>query len=290
MSVAVSCNLPEGVVLGVDSAITLPGPTPPPGQPLPPNIMQGGVLKVYEDAEKLFQLGDRPIGVATFGLGVIGNRTIGSYLREFVLSDPNQVVSGPTTVQQIAEELRHFFMSRYQQIIVPLVEQVHGKPFDQVPQEQRPALGLVVGGFSYGAYLSEVWMFVLPIHATPNSTQLTRGQGDFNSNWFALFEPIHRYVKGWSPALLAELISFFETQRGSPLTPAEKQQVDALVAKHEFAIPVAAMPLKVGTEYTRFLVELVINHHKYAIGAPVVGGHAKIGRVTYTGTKFEILD
>lgn len=290
MSVAVACNLPEGVVLGVDSAITLPGPNPPPGQPLPPNMMQGGVLKVYEDAEKLFQLGNRPIGVATFGLGVIGNRTIGSYLREFVVSDPNAVVSGHTTIQQVAEQLRLFFMARYQQVIVPLVEQLQGKPFDQVPLEQRPGLGLIIGGFSHAAYLSEVWMVMLPIHAAPNSAQLLRGQGDFNSNWFALYEPIHRYIKGWSQALLTELISFFESQRGSPLTTAEKQQVDTLVAKHEFAIPIGAMPLRVGTEYTRFLVELVINHHKYAIGAPIVGGHAKIGRVTYTGTKFEILD
>src|SRR2546422_625642 len=102
MSVVVSCNLPDGVILGADSAITLPGPPVVPGQPLPPNVMHGGVLKVYEDADKLFSLGERPIGVATFGAGVIGNRTLGSYLREFVVRDPQQVISGQTTVQQVA--------------------------------------------------------------------------------------------------------------------------------------------------------------------------------------------
>src|SRR5208337_2936439 len=60
MSVVVSVNLADGVILAVDSAVTLPGPPPIPGQPLPPDMMQGGVLKVYEDAAKLFPLGDRP--------------------------------------------------------------------------------------------------------------------------------------------------------------------------------------------------------------------------------------
>ena len=51
MSVAVSTNLADAVILGVDSAISLPGPPPIPGQVLPPNVMHGGVLKVYEDAK-----------------------------------------------------------------------------------------------------------------------------------------------------------------------------------------------------------------------------------------------
>jgi len=80
MTVAVFCNLSEGVILGVDSAASFPGP--------------GGVAKVYENAEKLFQLANRPIGVAVFGLGGLGTRSIGCYLRKFGLHDPGQVVAG----------------------------------------------------------------------------------------------------------------------------------------------------------------------------------------------------
>ena len=54
MSVAVSCNLSDGVILGVDSAVTLPGPA--------------GVLKNLRKCREAFQLGDKPIGVAFFGL------------------------------------------------------------------------------------------------------------------------------------------------------------------------------------------------------------------------------
>src|SRR5206468_6888121 len=42
MSVAIACNLSDGVVLAVDSAVTVPDPA------------GGGVAKVYENAQKLF--------------------------------------------------------------------------------------------------------------------------------------------------------------------------------------------------------------------------------------------
>lgn len=169
MSVVVSSNLPDGVVLGADSAITLPGPPPVAGQPLPPNVMHGGVLKVYEDADKLFSLGTRPVGIATFGTAIIGNRTVGNYLREFVVRDINGVVSGQSSIAQISEALRQFFMDLYQAIVIPAVEKIHGKPFDQISQDQRPVFGLVIGGFSAGVYLSEVWMVLIPNHNTPGS-------------------------------------------------------------------------------------------------------------------------
>ena len=49
MTVAVSCSLADGVILGVDSAGTISDPR--------------GILKVIENAEKLFQLVDKPVGL-----------------------------------------------------------------------------------------------------------------------------------------------------------------------------------------------------------------------------------
>jgi hypothetical protein len=47
------------VLLAIDSAVTLPDGG-------------GGVAKVYENAQELFQVADRPIGIAAFGLGALG--------------------------------------------------------------------------------------------------------------------------------------------------------------------------------------------------------------------------
>ncbi len=276
MTVAVSCNLADGVVLGVDSAVTLAN-------------QGGGILKVYENAEKLFQLGEKPIGIAIFGMANIVNRSVGSYIREFELQDPNQVVSKPASVPNMVEELRKFFMQEYETKVIPEIETQTGKKFSQIPNEQKPGLGLAVGGFSAGAYLSEVWEILIPIHSTPNTAICHRHQGDFGGTWFALNDPIFRYFKGYDRALLAKLKDHLAQLRGSPFTQQEEADINKLIADYEYKVPFAAMPIEEGIAHVRFLVELVVSHHRFAIGAPVVGGKARIGLVTYKGEKFKIL-
>ena len=73
MTVAMTSNLSEGVILGVDSALTVGG-------------TKG--TKVYDGTDKLFPVGTCPVGVATYGAGDFGGRLIGSYLREFEVGDP----------------------------------------------------------------------------------------------------------------------------------------------------------------------------------------------------------
>lgn len=276
MSVAVSCNLSDGVVLGVDSAVTVPGP--------------GGIVKVYENAEKLFQLGDRPIGVAFYGIGVLGTRTLGSFLREFEKhSRHGELLRRESSLEEVVESLRSFFAEVYQSVFVKEFEKT-GEKFDSIPLSQRPAFGLVVGGFSYGAFLSEVWNIIIPHHDIKDKLIKSRPQGEFGTNWFAMYEPIRRYIKGFDPQLMGEVEKFFISMLGRPLSQDERKKFEEILNKHEFQIPFPAMPIEEGVNHTRFLVELVINHHRYAVGAPVVGGKAKIGKVTYKSGSFEIMD
>jgi len=278
MSVAVACNLSDGVILGVDSAVTVGVPGSP-----------GVAAKVYENADKLFQLGELPIGVAVYGIATLGTRTIGSFLREFECCN-KALLEGSGSVSDVVEALRAFFMERYRQVLVPALEKEHGKPFADIPQDRRPPLGLVVGGFSQGQYLSEVWNITVPVHENSRSAQQVREPGNFGSQWFALFGPIQRYIKGIDEALLGGLARYFEQKLGRPLDGTEQADIQTLVAKFEYRIPFASMPLPEGIAHTRFLIELVINHHRFAVGAPVVGGKAKLGMVTYRGATFELLD
>jgi hypothetical protein len=275
MSVAVACNLSDGAILGVDSAVAMG--------------TQGGVLKVYENAEKLFQLADQPIGVATYGVATLGMRSIGSFLREFDLKNRQALVKAETFAE-IVELLRAFFVECYQQEVIPAVQKAHEKLFPGLPPNALPVLGLVIAGYAPNAHLPEVWNIVVPNHNKPGSAQLSRGQGNFGTNWFALFAPIQRYIKGIDGGMSQELVSFFETTLGRPLSQPERDGMLQILARYEYKIPFPAMPLAEGVEHTRFLVELVINHHRYAIGAPVVGGKVRLGKVSYRGEKFEILD
>lgn len=276
MTVAISCNLSDGVILGVDSAVTV--------------ATTGGIAKVYEHAQKLLQIQDKPIGVAVFGLANIRERTIGSYLREFEVKNPNNILNTAKKLADIVEGIRAFFWNLYQDMVIPDIEKIKGVKFDEVPDKEKPVLGLVVGGFLPGAYLSEVWQILLPLRITPNSAKQERKQGSFGSNWFSLFEPIRRYSKGIDFALFNELMQHFEKLLGRKFTPQEIAAIGKIRQKYEYKIPYGAMPIDEGIEWVKFQVELVINHFRYAIGAPVVGGKARIGLVTYKADDFKILD
>jgi len=277
MTVAISCNLSDGVILGVDSAVSLPGP--------------GGILKVYENAEKLFQIGKKPIGLAIYGLGGMEQRSIGSYIREFEKKDPNTVVTQPCNIAFLAEELRKFFHGIYAKRIIPVLEQATGKSFKDIPKENIPILGLVVGGFSANEYLSEIWEIIIPWHSTKKSSIQLRKTGDFGTNWFATYDPIRRYIKGYDPLLIDELLTYMvKLRRGRKFKNDQQDEISKILNKHEYPISFEAMPMEEGIKHTKFLVEMVINHYKYSYGAPIVGGTPKIGKVTYKGEQFQLLE
>ena len=287
MSLVVAANFNDGVVLGTDTSVNLPGPPSDYDEAIPPGIAQfGSVLKVFEGRETLFPLGERPIGVAIYGTPQIGNRSIESYLQEFVVSDPNGIISGETTVQMIAEELRKFFAQLHEGIVVPFLEKFRKKSYDQIPEQERPDFGFVLGGYSAKSYSGEIWQVYVPAHLEP--IQL-RKPGDHSFNWIGSIDQINRYLKGYSDNMLAELRQYIEKTHPNSFSPEEQNEINAIVAKSEYVLPTSVMPLAVGIEFVRFLIGLSINHHRFAMGPAFVAGGPKIGVASYTGKPFEIL-
>jgi hypothetical protein len=275
LTVAVSCNLSDGVILAVDSAVTVPGPS--------------GIVKVYENGEKLFQIADRPVGAAIFGLGALGPRSIASYLHEFEETKAGECADDGS-LAPLVESLRCFLYAKYREIVVPAVEAHQKTTFDKVLDKDKPLLGLVVGGFAKKAYLSEVWSVLLPLNSVPSSAKRARGPGEYGTNWFSLDEPIYRYIKGSTPALRKQISALCKEIKGADLTPEEEERLGTIFRKQEYSVPFGAMPLLEGIEHARFLVELVIHHHRYvAVGAPVVGGRVQIGFAKCGEQRFEIL-
>jgi len=223
-------------------------------------------------------------------LGALGARSIGSWLREFVVRDPGNIVSGPNKMAEVVEGMRDFFSGYYRQLVVPAVTEELGQDAESIPDERWPVIGLIVGGFSSGSYLSEVWHILIPHHDQPNSAEQVRPQGNFGSHWWAMFEPIRRYTLGYDYGLFVELMTYFEKLRGLPFSEPEQDEINTILARYSYYVPFAAMPMQEGIEYTRWLVELVVNHHRFAEEPPAVGGEVKIGTVTYTGDQFQILE
>lgn len=270
MSVAVLLNLSDGLILGVDSAVTV--------------FSGSDVSKVFEDSDKLFQLGSLKVGIATYGVAGLEGRTIGSFIRQFERDNHTQLPAMP--LREIVEKLREFFLAVY----IRFAQQVFQLPFDQIPAENKGALGLIVGGFSPDAFLSEVWEVVVPVHDTAYSAREIYKPGEYGSAWFATSEPIQRYIKGSAPNLVYDIVAFTQKVAGRNLTQAEIDELVAVMRGYEYPTKIDGMPIRAGMDYVRFLVNLAINHYRFAATHPIVGGKAKLGVVTYAQESFQILE
>jgi hypothetical protein len=283
MTVAISCNLSDGVILGVDSAVTV--------------AASADHVKIWENAEKLFQIADRPIGAAIYGLAGFGDRSIGSYLREFQLSNPHNVLVADNGLSDVVEAIRLFLDNKYRATIVPAI-QAAGRDFDQELQAGTvPTLGVVVGGYSAGQYLPELWHMLIPYHANPNSAQQRVSPGNIGVSWYSMYEPIVRYINGYDANLLEELKTYARGLLARDFTAEEDNQLENIATKYQYKVSFASMPIDQGVEYVKFLVDLAIKHFHFSSGmehAPftekVVGGRARLGVVTYKGGSFKILD
>lgn len=268
MTVAVLCNLSDGLIIGVDSAVTVSN--------------ADGIQKVFEEGEKLFQLADR-IGVATYGLGGLEGRTIGSFIHEFELAHTD---IGRLPIREVVEQLRLFFLEKY----VKFAEALFSKKFDQIPDEQKGDLGLIVGGFSPGEFLSEAWEIKIPSNREPNSARQICERGNFLVAWFAVCDPIDRYLRGFDRNLLNDISNFMTDILGRPFSQDEIDKFAPIREKYIYKVFLDSMPIQAGIDYVRFLVQLVIQHYHFLSSHPIVGGRVKVGVVTYKEANFRLLE
>jgi hypothetical protein len=226
------------------------------------------------------------VGVATYGAASLHGRTIGSFIREFT-EDPDNADLGDLALGEVVERLRRFMLSCY----ISFVEEIHSPlTFDQIPDEKKGRLGLVVGGFSSGSLQSELWEIVIPDHSTENSATRHFGPGQYGCRWFALAAPIERYANALDPTLSVKLKDVFEEILGRALTTDDQAKFAAAIQECRYSFQFNGMPIQSGIDCARFLVDMVIGHYRFAETHPVVGGKAKIGVVTYDQDAFRILE
>jgi hypothetical protein len=275
VSVAVALTISDGFIVGVDSAVTI--------------SFGAGKTNIYEDAEKIFQLGERRIGIATLGLAGIGERSIGSFIREFEFVNFGNAMDDGREVREITESLRDFFYQAYAGVIIPAVEALRKVPFQQVAIADRPSLGLIVGGYSDRAFLPEVWEIRIPEHSSTNSAQLLRAPGVVGVSWHAVNMPIHRYINGIDPRLRADLETQLLQILGRPLTGQEASDFEKIFGRYQYQFVYNSMPITSGIRFVRHLVDMVIEHYRVVAEDSIVGGEPRIGVVTYKGERFRIL-
>ena len=103
-------------------------------------------------------------------------------------------------------------------------------------------------------------------------------------------DPILRYMNGIDMNTVSDICNHFAAQRGTPMTEDDWNDILGIISKHAYNVPFWAMPIEEGVQYATFLVQLCVNHQRFVGGAPLVGGRVNIGKVTYKGERFGLLE
>jgi hypothetical protein len=232
MTIVASVKVRDGVILGTDSMTQISQNTPQGPQ----------ILKAYSNARKLFQITARPIGVATYGLGNLGQRSIEGVVLDFCRGPGAQAAS----VQGVTQELYDF------------VRPLYDAEFQGVADDQRPTLGFYVAGYTDGQPFPEEWEFLLPRDPGPI---LARATEDFGSSWRGIDIGFTRLYKGVDPRLFDRLVA-------AGLTA---QQVTQAFDGLETPVIYDGMPVQDAIDFCGYILETTIGWTAVQLGAASCG-------------------
>lgn len=250
MTICVAVKVAEGLVLAADSATTLEGTIGG----------QSGVLQTFEFANKIAHIKDYPIGVMSWGLGSIGERSIQSLIMEWEYNYPDKDFNNEFTVHKVGQSLLTFLKRRY------------SKAYPGTGD--RPGLGLFVGGYSARQFFADEY-----IYEFPGSKRLERrrpdgpdGKPQFGADWFGLTDALTRLIKGFDQNALNELVN-----RGADLAIIQKWVADNV---GELPLVFTGMPIQDAVDFANYAAQVVIGRYRFGVGPPVCGGDIDIAVIT----------
>ena len=253
MSICVSVNVGEGLVLAADSTSTIEGAIA--GQ-------SPGVLNTYEHATKLCQVKDYPIGVATWGIGSVGARTVASLVGEFSNDLPLAKERKNYQAKEIADELFDFVKQKY-------LEAFKSQEIE-IPGKKGPALGMLIAGYGDGMFFPDQYAALLPAEGELKSARLA-AHSQFGANWYGLTDAILRLHKGFAPELRGALI---QQKQWKP------EEADEFLRRFEYPVVFDGMPLQDAIDFAVYLIGVVIGRFRFVVGAPVCGGQIDVAVMT----------
>jgi hypothetical protein len=232
MTIVASVKVRDGLILGTDSMTQISQNTP-----------EGpAFLKAYSNARKLFQIANRPIGVASYGLGNLGQRSIEGVVLDFCLSPSAQGLK----VGEVAAGLRDF--------VAPLYEGAFGG----VDPKERPPLGFFIAGYSEGEPFPEEFEFLLPRDAGPFAQ---RAANAFGASWRGIDIAFTRLYKGFDPRI---------RERLAEAGMSESDQ-EPIFAGLETPVIYDGMPVQDAVNFCEYILTTTIGYTTFHAGVPSCG-------------------
>lgn len=230
MSIIATVRVNDGLVIGADSASSIWAQLPD---------GQTGIVQVFNNSRKIYQVSDYPIAVATYGAGNIGINSIRNLLLNRFKTYQDTVGQN---VSNIAVDLAGFFGEMQNEAFGAL---------DTPP----PALGFIVAGFTKDHSTSEALHFLLPNESTPTPIQK---EDNYGANWFGTPLPFTRVYKGIDPRItmaLHELVG-----------ESNHDQVNEIIAKYESPVVYHGMPLSEAIRFVKFILHTTVNMSHFEAG------------------------
>jgi hypothetical protein len=210
---------------------------------------------LFESANKISQFRDYPIGVMTWALGAIADRTVQSLIMECEYSYPRMDDNEQFQVHQVAQDLVSFIRQRY--------DAAFPDPAN------RPPLGLAIGGHSHNQFFAEQYKYEFPGTALePVRPNKPNGNPTFGVNWFGLVDALVRLVKGFDPASLNALVNL-----GVPQSTIQQWLASGVA---ELPLVFDGMPLKDAIDFAEYCARVVIGRWRFAAGPNLCGGDVDI--------------
>jgi hypothetical protein len=222
MSLGVVIKGPEGLVLGAESRVTLTV-KPRSGPELIIN---------YDNAKKIlnFEPPNEFMGVVTYGLAAIDQRTAHSFLPEIEEWLPEKRLK----VDEFASRLQKFFMDQWK---------------SQMPADYTgPQMTINVAGFNPNEPYGRVYEFKIPSDAAP----LEFGRGSFGLSWGGQRKYADRLIDGFDAQIVPEL------QKELKLTKAQMKKLAVVLDRVGINIPYQALALQDCINLAIFLVRTTI--------------------------------
>ncbi len=260
MTIAIAVKVHNGLVFASDSAATLT------------TTDQSGnrqVANIFTSARKIFKLHETlPIGFIAWGEGGIGRASISTLAKDFRQklmgdkSNPDYKIDPKNyNMEEVAKLTRSFFF-----------EETYLKEFRDNPN--KPFLGLMVGGYSAGEGLPELWEIDIQEDGNCPEPILRREKEDIGLFWAGQPEVVTRIVRGHGMALGNALIEL-----GLPPDQVN-QAVEFIGSKLEVPLVYAPMPIQDTIDLAVFLVETAICFSRFLPGWPLVGGPVDVAAIT----------
>ena len=256
MTIIAAFKASDGVILGADGASLVPV-----------RLEDGStrIIQIFETATKVFQIGDKPIGVAFWGSGSIGTRTLNSLVAQFNRTKLPELQPDECTVTTLAEGLFAFLSEVHKQTLGPLKE--------EEPDARDTIIGAILCGYSPDTYLGEGLEFEVPFR---EPEPVWDSPSDMHPVWRGQFEPLARLITGYAPQLLEDILPMLTEKLG-------EDGVNEFVGRYQPPAVFGAMPLQEALELVRWMLRTTIGYFRFAAGPRVCGGEIDTALITPFG-------